>query len=149
DQEIEKIVTELFGDNTATQAQLQTNDKGGKAIYLAKPTAELLSKTISELVPAPDVIFPDTPKITSKLGYFSYLHKIHNGKDIYFFANSSDNIIDTEVLLRGKLNLENWNPNTGAVSKLENVSYVKKNGQIYTRCTLNLQSVESIFWISK
>ncbi len=149
DQEIEKIVTELFGDNTATQAQLQTNDKGGKAIYLAKPTAELLSKTISELVPAPDVIFPDTPKITSKLGYFSYLHKIHNGKDIYFFANSSDNNLDTEVLLRGKLNLENWNPNTGAVSKLQKVSYVKKNGQIYTRCTLNLQGVQSTFWIGK
>jgi hypothetical protein len=149
DQEIVKIVNELFGSNAATQAQLQTNNKGGKAIFLANPTAEMLSKTISELVPAADVIFPDNPTITSKLGYFSYLHKIHDNKDIYFFANSSDNSVNTEVLLRGKLNPENWNPNTGTVSKLEKVSYVKKNGQIYTRCKLNLPAVKSTFWISK
>ena len=149
DQEIVKIVTELFGTNAATQAKLQSNEKGGKAIFIANPTAELLSKTISELVPTADVIFTDSPTITSKLGYFSYLHKVHNGKDIYFFANSSDNSIDTEVLLRGKLNPENWNPNTGAVSKLAKVSYVKKNGQIYTRCNLNLDAVKSTFWISK
>jgi hypothetical protein len=149
DQEIVKIVSEMFGANAAANAQMQTNDKGGIAIYLANPTTELLSKTISELLPTPDVIFTNTPKITSKLGYFSYLHKIHKDKDIYFFANSSDNIIDTEVLLRGKLNLKRWNPNTGAVSKLQKVSYIKKNGQIYTRCTLNLQAVKSTFWISK
>jgi hypothetical protein len=149
DKEIEKIISELFGDNASTQAQIKTNGKGGKAIFIANPTAELLSKTIAELLPAADVIFIDTPKITSKLGYFSYLHKIQNGKDIYFFANSSDNNLDTEVLLRGKLNLENWNPNTGDVSTLQNVTYAKKNGQIYTRCKLNLSAVKSTFWISK
>ena len=101
------------------------------------------------MVPAADVIFPDNPTIISKLGYFSYLHKIHDNKDIYFFANSSDNNLDTEVMLRGKLNPEIWDPYTGAVSKFGKVTYVKKNGQIYTRCKLNLPAVKSIFWISK
>lgn len=149
DQEIVKIVTELFGHNAATQAQMQTNDKGGKAIYLANPTSELLSKTISELVPAPDVIFTDTPKITSKLGYFSYLHKIHKDKDIYFFANSSDEAIDTEVLLRGKLKLKRWDPHTGEIAAINDLSKVVINGETYTKCKLNLKGVQSVFFLNQ
>ncbi len=45
-----------------------------------------------------------------------------------FFTNSGDAEIDTEVWLRGKLNLENWNPQSGTVSRLGKVSYIRVNG---------------------
>lgn len=149
DQEVMKIIVEMFGIGAISQERLQTNSNGGKAIFIANPTSERLSKTISEFTPNADITFTGNPVISGKLGYFSSLHKIRNGKEIYFFANSSDSCIDTEVLLRGKMNLENWNPNTGVVSKLEKVSYLRKDGQTYTRCKLNLDAVKSIFWISK
>lgn len=149
DQEIVKLVAELFGANAAKNPQVQTNNQGGKALFIQNPTTTVLSEVLSGFAPDADVRFDENPTITSKLGVFSYLHKIHDGKDIYFFANSGDNEINTEVLLRGKLNLENWNPHTGAVSRLGKVSYIRENGQTFTRCKLNLKGVQSTFWIGK
>ncbi len=149
DQEIVKLVAELFGANATKNPQVQTNNQGGKALFIPNPATKVLSEVLVGFAPDADVRFAENPAITSKLGVFSYLHKIHNGKDIYFFANSSDNEIDTEVLLRGKLNLENWNPHTGVVSRLAKVSYIRENGQTFTRCKLNLKGVQSTFWISR
>ena len=147
DLEIVKLVAELFGEDAATNPQVQTNSQGGKALFIKGPTKQVLSEVIESFTPNADVQFETSPKITSKLGVFSYLHKIRKGNDVYFFANSSDNSISTQVLLRGKLNPENWNPNTGVVSKLEKVSYIKKNGLTYTKCKLSLKGVQSTFWI--
>lgn len=149
DREIVKLVAELFGANAVKNPQVQTNNQGGKALFIPNPTTKVLSEVLAGFAPDADVRFAENPAITSKLGVFSYLHKIHDGKDIYFFANSGDNEINTEVLLRGKLNLENWNPHTGKVSRLEKVSYIRENGQTFTRCKLNLKGVQSTFWISK
>lgn len=41
-------------------------------------------------------------------------------------TNSSDEEIETEVLLRGKLKLENWNPHKGTLSALKKVKEVKE-----------------------
>ena len=56
----------------------------------------------------------DFDKITElSEGTFTYIHKIINGKDIYFIANSSSSSVDTFVNLRGKINVELWDPHTG------------------------------------
>jgi len=149
DEEVQKIVAEMFGTGAATNPQVQTSKTGGKALFIPQPTTSVLSETIASFLPDADVLFPDKQTINTNLKYFSYLHKVHNGKDIYFFANSSDKSISMEVLLRGKVQFENWNPHTGEISRPADISYVKKNGQIYTCCHLNLQPVKSTFWISK
>ncbi len=149
DQEIVKITTEIFGTNPTNQARVQTNNKDGKALFILNPTTESLSDALAGLLPNVDVMFSQNPSGKSKLGAFSYLHKVRDGKDIYFFANSSDNTINTEVLLRGKVTLESWNPHDGSISKISGISHIQKNGQTYTRCKLNLAPVKTIFWISK
>jgi hypothetical protein len=147
DQQIVKIIAEIFGANAASQAQLQSNKNGGKAIFIREPTAQIMSSWISELLPDADVRFAKSPSITSKLGEFSYLHKIHNDKDIYFFVNSSDDKIETDVLLRGRLRLESWNPHNGIISNTMKLSYVKIGEKDYTKCSLSLQPVNSVFWV--
>ena len=147
DGEVRAVIDEIFGKGAAKNPTLQTNEKGGMALFIPSPNAELLSKTINEMSPLADVIFPNQPKITSKLGYFSYIHKVRDGKDIYFFGNSSDDAIDTDVYLKGKLKLESWNPHDAKISKLTNVSYEKRGGQVYTKCNLKLAGVHSVFWI--
>lgn len=106
-----------------------------------------LFNTRSELMA--DVRFTPEPEVTDELGLFSYLHKVRNGNNIYFFANSSDLAVDTEVLLKGKLKLENWDPHTGSTSQLAKVKHIRKDGEIFTQCLLNLKTVHSIFWIKK
>ena len=124
----------------------RSNSKGGKAIFIPRPSKESLQTALSA-IPA-DVLFEPNPAAV-EFGKFSYIHKIRDGKHIFYFANSSNEIVDTEVLLRGKLNIENWNPHTGTISKPDKVAYIKKDGQIYTRCKLNLKGVQSTFWTSK
>ena len=82
------------------------------------------------------------------MGKFNYIHKIVNGQHVYFFSNSSDEIINTRVLLRGRLKPQLWNPHTGNLKKDITVEYVERDGQIYTRFNLVLESVKSVFLIS-
>lgn len=53
------------------------------------------------------------------------------------------------LIIRGKLKLENWDPNTGLVSVFKEVKYVTESGSVFTKCRLKFQPVKSIFWISK
>ncbi len=149
DQQVKQLITELFGAEVETNPHVQTNDKGGKALFITAPTAEYMSKIINEFTAAADVSFNPIPEVKSDLGLFSYIHKVRDGKDLYFFANSSDNVIETDVLLRGRLKLEEWDPHTGTVSNISKVSYLRENGQVYTRCHMQLKPVTSTLWIGR
>ena len=59
DAEIVKIIDALFGVNAATNAQLQTNAQGGKAVFLKTLTTESLSKTLTDWTPNADILFPE------------------------------------------------------------------------------------------
>ncbi|MGB3151466.1 MAG: glycosyl hydrolase, partial [Maribacter sp.] len=108
-EEVVAIVNDMFGAEYVKDSAIRTNKKGGKTAFIPNPSREVLSDMINQLVPNEDVGFETTPEITSAEGVFSYMHKVKDGKNLYFFANSSDDTINTEVLLRGKLNLNVWN----------------------------------------
>ena len=38
----------------------------------------------------------------SYAGALTYIHKVKSGRDIYFFANSTDAAVDATVVLRGR-----------------------------------------------
>jgi len=150
DEKVLALVKEIFGANpleTDTVSILTSkNSKGGKAIFIPKPSKETLQDALSE-IPA-DVQFEPNPAAV-EFGKFSYIHKVKDGKDIYFFANSSDNSIDTEVLLRGKLNIEIWDPHTGEIKTINDVSRVVINEESYTKCRLYLKGVQSVFFLNQ
>ena len=85
----------------------------------------------------------------SSEGCLSYIHKNKEGRDFYFFANSTDKHIDTEVSLRGKMTLELWNPYTGEITPVSDVLYKEKNGQIYSCFNLELDSIDSVVIVGK
>ena len=88
-----------------------------------------------------------TPTKVLPNGNLSCLHKTQDGKEIYFFANSSDTRINTSVLIRGDLNLETWDPHTGETVKCKTTSETQ-NGDPLTRVLLSLDPVKSIFFVS-
>lgn len=150
DEKVVALVKEIFGANpleTDTVSILTSkNSKGGKAIFIPKPSKETLQTALSA-IPA-DVQFEPNPA-SFEFGKFSYIHKIRDGKHIYYFANSSDQAVDTEVLLRGKLKLENWNPHTGKIKAINDISRIEINGETYTKCRLYLKGVQSVFFLNQ
>ena len=89
------------------------------------------------------------PQLASDFGKFSYIHKIKDGRDIQYFANSSDEKVETDVLLRGELSLEEWDPHTGNIIKEIPVESVERNNQMFTRINIRLDQVKSVFFVSK
>jgi hypothetical protein len=78
---------------------------------------------------------------------FAYIHKVLAGTDFYFFGNSSARRITADVTLRGRLELEAWNPHTGERSPLE-CSYDKLSGIEVTRAQVTLESLRSVFLVA-
>ena len=79
-------------------------------------------------------------------GALTYIHKVKDGRDIYFFANSSPKDVDTKVVLRGHKTLTIWNPHTGAQEPAE--ARPGTDGQPMTTVRLKLASVSSLFLVS-
>jgi len=82
------------------------------------------------------------PSIATEGGNFTYIHKHLDGREVFFFANSSDNTIDTEVSLRGNLSLETWDPHTGHMS----ITDFKQEGSM-TRLHIKLPPMYSSFYV--
>ena len=149
DQKVIDLIQEIFRINSlaldTSKIQNNENENGGKAIFIPKPDKLILSKSLEEILP--DVRFVPNPELASDFGKFNYIHKIKDGRNIYYFTNSSNEEIETEVLLRGKLKLQGWNPHNGEISGLNTITYHEKDGQIFTKCKLCLKPVKSLFWI--
>ena len=145
DDDVKNLIREIFGNG----ANENHSTKGGIASFIPDLTEDNLQQTIEKLSPSPDVIMENNPKPASGNGMFSYLHKIKGGRSIYYFANSSDDKIDTYIDLRGKLQPQLWNVTDGNIAEITGVRLVKINGQIYTRVKLSLPPIESVFIVSK
>ena len=151
DDKVRDLIKEIFGIDPSVVSEPKeltvTNDNGGKAVFIPKPDKKTLAAAIASQIIF-DVKFSPEPQLLTEMGKFSYVHKIKDGKHIYYFVNSSDETIETEVILRGKMNPENWNPHNGSSSKIEHILHVEENGQQFTKGKLVLKPVSSTFWIS-
>jgi hypothetical protein len=153
DLKVQAIIKEMFGiDATKPMPEgvssVKCNKMNGKTVFISKPSGDLLKKTLEKLNIDTDVSFENNPSPLSGGGMFSYIHKQKDNKEIYYFANSSDDAIETYAEVRGKIKPELWNPENGETTLIKEVIYVKKIGQDYTRFPLKLNPVSSIFVIS-
>ena len=153
DEKVIELIKEIFGIDPTQQEVVSEivetkNSTGGKAVFIPQADSEKLKVILDKHSAPADVYFADNPVLKTDMGKFNHIHKIKEGKHIYLFTNSSDEKITTDVLLRGKLKPEVWNPHTGIVDK--NLTYVFEeiNGQAYTRIALQLDAVKSLFIIA-
>ena len=49
----------------------------------------------------------------------SYLHKVKDGRQVYFVANSADQRVDMDLTVRGHVSLQRWDPLDGSVAAAE------------------------------
>lgn len=124
------------------------NAAGGQAMFLPNTQPWLVDFALRQVLPQRDVDIQQ-PIVTPKTGpdydgALSYIHKVRDGRDIYFFANSTGKDIDTKVILRGRKALRIWNPHTGASGQVAEVS----GGEASTTIRLVLPATRSVFYIS-
>ncbi len=123
---------------------LHTNSKGGKAWFIPAPNPTVLKTVLDDTGITWDVRFDQDIAVTG--GNLAYIHKVLSGRNIWFFANSSDNKIDVPVFLSGDHKPQIWDPNNGKMSGCEAVAETR-SGKKFTRINLKLDPVKSVFLV--
>ncbi len=151
DAEVQALVKEIFGIEPAavTDSPVNENAQGGRALFIAHIDEKSLHSAFDRLGVSADVRFPRMGILESGRGELSYLHRKVAATEIYFFANSSDDRVDTPVELRGTMEPSVWNPYTGEIEKIENFEHLNVNGEDYTRIQLTLDPVQSTLIVCK
>ena len=152
DAAVQGLVKDIFGVDVTNRALTasgpivrHTNQTGGRAWFLPAPSESSLRQALAEALPDGDVVFEE--ELSVKGGNLSYIHKVQNGQHVYFFANSSDQKVETAVFLRGELSLESWDPHEGTTRAWPSTRG-QKGGVSVTRLQLSLPPVHSVFLLS-
>jgi hypothetical protein len=167
DREVRDIIEEIFGmpgENQMTaEARIvpdevkdffvHKNAAGGRAYFIPRPDYRILQMALRESDPVRDVDIRTDPTWPlyggqSYRGALTYLHKVRGGRDVYFFANTTEQPVDVRVTLRGDKNLAIWNPHTGDRSAAESEKSVM-SGQAVTTVHLVLPPVRSAFFVQE
>jgi len=152
DAQVAKLTGDLFGLDPDKQGYLftkTTNANGGKAYFVPDIDEQVngtsrLALVLNEAVTVWDVQFEEDVVIKSAKGKLSYIHKVRDDADYYFFANSSDDTINTWVRLKGRLKPELMNPHTGTTGAVD-FQNIRQDGQEITRIQLKLDANKSVF----
>jgi hypothetical protein len=113
----------------------------------------MVQAIMQETVPLWDVTVkePMRPVIMGRAykGSLTYIHKVKDNRNIYLFSNSSDDPIETEVTLRGRIDLEAWNPMNGQKQPVEQAQSQSKDGRDLTTVPLKLEPMSAMFFVEK
>lgn len=153
DQKVVDWVKQVFGidpkENQADQSiYTQANDRGGRSVFIPEPSKTALTEVLGRYLPTPDVDIVADLELPEGPAHFSCIHKVKDGCDIYYFANSSDVAITTDVRLRGHLDLERWDPHTGTQQRVTPSQHIQNEDQLLTQFELHLPPVKSLFIIA-
>ena len=168
--EVQRVIAEVFGvspdgplNADVKRAQdrmnfyvfwyyVKRNKAGGQAIFLPNSHPWLLDFALKQVLPLRDVDIRQPMAMLKRGpdydGALTYIHKVKDGRDIYFFANSSPNPVYTTVVLRGRKTLRTWNPHTGEREQAE-ITRGEAGGQPVTRLQLVLPPVSSLFFVQE
>lgn len=126
-----------------------SNKKGGKLLFMPVASAGKLAQVMRDMDLIADVSFGGNPTPHSANGMLSYIHKKKEGKDIYFFSNSSDDEVNTVVEVKGKIKPVLMNPYNGSSTVTSDIKYITKGKQVFTSFPLKLNAINSVFVVSE
>ena len=109
--EVDSLIRSIFPGLENDAWKIIENKKGGKACFL--PDTDALS--MSEFCMAQDWNLMSAIQLNPDI---QYIHKVIDNRNVYFFANTGESHIQTEVTVRGKMAFEEWDPHTGDTRKL-------------------------------
>lgn len=141
DAEVVRLISEMFGvDPTKALPATNTVESSAcsKAIYIKNVSS--LDDALNLANDSYDVRI-DITDGTVKNGNYTYIHKVVDGRNVWFVANSSASTITSTITLDGEYSaLEFWDPATGNLTAAE---VTVENGK--TTVSLSLKAVSSMF----
>ncbi|MBP7050432.1 MAG: hypothetical protein KBE65_05415 [Phycisphaerae bacterium] len=145
DKDVVRTTELLFGSDPAGTDEgkgfaIRRNRRGGCAIHLNALTAETLRGALDTVGTAYDVVFEPGRTLC-------YIHKSWNDRHIYFFANLDSKRTERTVTLRGRHELQAWDPHTGAILPVQ-ATYHTSEGTDFTRIEISLRHLRSLFLVS-
>ncbi|MBW8014983.1 MAG: hypothetical protein FVQ82_02275 [Planctomycetes bacterium] len=164
DREVREVIAAMFPSTTVNDKGYarKANEAGGASYFVPSliDNGSALAAALQDAMPVPDVRFgPGTPlfkhlpqsgsgppKKGKHAGMLSYIHKVKSDRNIFYFANSTDEAVEVDVVLRGRLTLQSWNPGDGSITDVK-CSDVKQNGMHCTLARLKLGPVQSVFFL--
>jgi hypothetical protein len=143
DNEVLKLIRTIFSLPDMDKMLIQANKQGGKAFYLPNPDGQLLRQILDQNGAIFDVNYPLAENLR-------YLHKVINNHSVFYFANLGSGPVNSSVSLRGKYNLELWDPHSGKIYPLNNETFKATNDGLYsTTVQLKLKPHQSCFFVEK
>lgn len=110
------------------------SDKTNPARFIPNPDKKSIAAVLESFGFTPDVVAPGADGLR-------YIHRISDGRHIYYFANINPEKISTALQLRDKSRFKTYNPHTGDITE----TIVNSDGSI----SLSLQPCESLFIVSE
>lgn len=115
---------------------ISKNNNGGMVFFIDYPDGINLRAALDQT----DIVFDVDYPVNENL---RYLHKVINGKEMFYFANTGGSTIATSVTLKGIYKLEAWDPHTGSIS-----NQIVSGNEKLTNIQLNLSPYHSVFLIN-
>lgn len=145
DDDVVRTIERLFGAAVPGTGEghspvIRRNTRGGCAIHLHSLAAQTLREAIDATGIMPDVAFESGQALR-------YIHKRWRGRDVYLFANLNPKLAETTVTLRGRHDLETWDPHTGGIQAIR-ANYGLRSGIDFTRIQISLPYLKSLFLVS-
>jgi len=143
DPEVQRAIEALFGEAGASPGApfvTRRNARGGCAIRLGKLNAESLRGALDAARPDYDVAFAPGAALR-------YIHKSGNGQQVFYFANLNPHLAESVVTLRGRHQLQAWDPHTGSVDAIQG-RHITRKGTRFTEVRLKLPYLKSVFLVS-
>jgi hypothetical protein len=141
DNEVKSLVRSIFPGGEKDPGTVKYNQMGGRACFLAHPDGENLRAVLKKNVNDFDVDYP-------QMASLQYIHKVIDGRNVYYFANVGGSQIRTNVILKGNMTLEEWDPHIGDIISA-NTKSIKNDatGLFLTSVDLDLKPYHSCFLV--
>jgi hypothetical protein len=142
-EEVVNLIRSIFPNMESSQGIIYMSNKEGKALYISEPSAKNLRESLTEICSDFDVNYPVNEDIR-------YIHKVIEGQDVFYFANTGSESANLPVSLRGNLKLQRWDPHTGNITNIKiNNNFDSKTLKKSTIANLSLKPFQSCFWVGE
>ena len=135
DADVVEVVAAMFDKSGVTSR----NGRGGSATFIEKPGAAILRTALDNAVTVPDVKFDAGSELR-------YIHKVREGRDMYYFANITGRTVKTTVEIKNDIRPKVWDPHTGEIESTDWTT-TSRNGVSTTQIDLVLEHNRSVFVI--
>ena len=123
-------------EEIARRTQQMLSARNNPAVFLPEPDTKTLLAAL-EAGYTPDVTVEGAPTLRC-------IHRICDGRHIYYFANVGTEPLDARILLRDEVSLRSFDPHTG-----DSAPFAAETSDAGTRLRLTLPPTRSLFLVSE